>query len=54
MDVSNLTLQSALQALVEQEVRPKAVWRLTVGPLPGDTQTPSIAIMVGPRPAKNY
>jgi len=52
MDVSNLTLQSALQAMVEQEVRPKAVWRLTVGPLPGDTQTPSIAIMVGPRPAK--
>jgi hypothetical protein len=52
MDFSNLTLQAVLQAMGDQEVRPKAAWRLVIGPLPGDTQTPSIAIMVGPKPAR--
>jgi hypothetical protein len=52
MDFSNLTLQSALQAIATQEDRPKAAWQLMIGPLPGDTQTPSIAIMVGPRGQK--
>jgi hypothetical protein len=52
MDFSNLTLQSALQAIAAQEDRPKAAWQLMIGPLPGDTQTPSIAIMVGPKGQK--
>jgi hypothetical protein len=54
MDFSNLTLQAALQAIGEREVRREAAWRVTIGPMPGDTQTPTIAIMVGSRmkPAK--
>ena len=52
MDFSNLTLQSALQAIGAQGDRPKAAWQLMIGPLPGDTQTPSIAIMVGPKGQK--
>jgi hypothetical protein len=52
MDFSNLTLQAALQAIGEREVRPEAAWRVTIGPLPGDTQTPTIAIMVGPKAGK--
>jgi hypothetical protein len=52
MDFSNRTLQEALKSLGEQEVRPNASWRLTIGPLPGDTQTPSLAIMVGTRAVK--
>ncbi|MFO7692152.1 MAG: hypothetical protein R6V57_03600 [Vicinamibacterales bacterium] len=52
MDFSNLTLQEALKSIGEQEVRPGAAWRLTIGPVPGDTETPSIAIMVGPKKAK--
>ena len=52
MDFSNLTLQSALQAMATQEDRPKAAWQLMIGPLPGDTQTPSIAIMIGPKGQK--
>jgi len=52
MDFSNRTLQEALKSLGEQEVRPNAAWRLTIGPLPGDTQTPSLAIMVGTRAVK--
>jgi len=52
MDFSNRTLQEALKSLGEQEVRPNAAWRLTIGPLPGDTQTPSLAIMVGPKTVK--
>jgi hypothetical protein len=51
LDFSNRTLQSALQALGQQEGA-KGPWRLTIGPQPGDTQTPSIAIMVGPGAAK--
>jgi hypothetical protein len=51
MDFGGLTLQSALQALGEQEGA-SGPWRLTVGPQPGDTQTPSIAIMVAPKSAK--
>jgi hypothetical protein len=49
MDFGNLSLQSALQAIGARETRPQAAWRVTIGPLPGDTETPSIAIMVGPR-----
>jgi len=52
MDFGNLTLQEALKALGQQETRPEAAWRLTIGPLPGDTQTPTIAIMVGPKTVK--
>jgi hypothetical protein len=52
MDFSNLTLQAALQAIGQQEVRPEAAWRVTIGPLPGDTRTPSVAIMVGPKVVK--
>ena len=52
MDFSNRTLQEALKSLGEQEARPNAAWRMTIGPLPGDTQTPSIAIMVGPKTVK--
>jgi hypothetical protein len=52
MDFSDRTLQEALKSLGEQEVRPNAAWRMTIGPLPGDTQSPSIAIMVGPKTVK--
>ena len=51
LDFGGLTLQSALQALGEQEGA-KAPWRLTIGPDQGDTQTPTIAIMVGPKSSK--
>ena len=52
MDFGDVTLQVALKALGEQESRPKAAWRLTIGPLRGDTQTPTIAVMVGPKLVK--
>jgi hypothetical protein len=52
LDFSDRTLQEALKSLGERETRPEAAWRLTIGPLPGDTQTPSIAIMVGPKTVK--
>ena len=52
MDFSDRTLQEALTSLGEQEARPNAAWRMTIGSLPGDTQTPSIAIMVGPKTVK--
>jgi len=52
MDFGNLTLQEALKAIVEQEGGPEAAWWLKIGPLPGDTQTPSIAVMVGPKKVK--
>lgn len=52
MDFSNLTLQAALNAIGEQEARPEAAWRVTIGPLAGDTQTPTIAIMVSPKMTK--
>jgi type II secretory pathway component GspD/PulD (secretin) len=52
LDFSDRTLQEALKSLGEQEVRPNAAWRMTIGPFPGDTQTPSIAIMVGPKTVK--
>ena len=52
MDFGNLTLQEALKAIGEREGGPEAAWWLKIGPLPGDTQTPSIAIMVGPKTAK--
>ena len=52
MDFGNLTLQEALKALGEREARPEAAWRLTIGPLPGDTETPTIAVMVGPAPIR--
>ena len=52
LDFSNRTLQEALKSLGEQEVRPNAAWRMTIGPLPGDAQAPSIAIMVGPKTVK--
>ena len=51
MDFGGLTLQSALQALSQREGA-QGPWRLTVGPRPGDPQTPTIAVMVGPRPSK--
>ena len=51
LDFGGLTLQSALQALGEQEGA-KGPWRLTIGPEQGDTQTPTIAIMVGPKSSK--
>lgn len=51
MDVGGLTLQSALQSLSQRESA-QGPWRLTVGPQPGDTQTPTIAIMVGPNTGK--
>jgi hypothetical protein len=52
MDFSDRTLQEALKSLGEQEVGPNAAWRLTIGPFLGDTQTPSIAIMVGTKTVK--
>jgi hypothetical protein len=52
MDFSNRTLLEALNSLGERDVRPNAAWRMTIGPLPGDTQTPSIAVMVGPKVVK--
>jgi type II secretory pathway component GspD/PulD (secretin) len=51
LDFGGRTLQSALQALGQQQDA-KGAWRLTIGPQAGDTQTPSIAIMVGSKPAK--
>jgi hypothetical protein len=51
LDFSGQTLQSALQALSKREGT-AGPWRLTVGPLAGDTQTPTIAIMVGPNTGK--
>jgi hypothetical protein len=51
LDFGGLTLLSALQALGQQEGA-KGPWRLTIGPAQGDTQTPTIAIMVDPRPQK--
>jgi len=51
LDFGGRTLQSALQALGQQKDA-KGSWRLTIGPQAGDTQTPSIAIMVGPKSAK--
>jgi len=48
----NLTLQEALKTIGERRVGPEAAWWLKIGPLPGDTQTPTVAIMVGPKPAK--
>ena len=51
LDFGGLTLQSALQALGRQEGA-KSPWRLTIGPQSGDTQTPTIAIMVGPKTVK--
>ena len=52
MDFGNLTLQEALKAIGEQEGGPEAAWWLKIGPLPGDSQTPGIAIMIGPKTAK--
>jgi len=52
MDFSSLTLQAALQAIATQEDRPKAAWQLMIGPLPGDAQTPGIAIMIAPKGQK--
>jgi len=52
VDFSNRTLQEALKSIGEQETRPEAAWWLTIGPLPGDTETPSIAIMVGAKTVK--
>jgi hypothetical protein len=51
LDFGNRSLQSALQALVQPEGA-QGAWRLTIGPRPGDTQAPSIAIMVGPEPIR--
>jgi len=51
MDLSGLTLASALEAIGEAEDRPKASWQLTVGPAPGDSKSGGIAIMVGPKKA---
>lgn len=52
MDFSNRTLQEALKSLGEQEGWPNAAWSMTIGPLPGDTQTIGFAIMVGPKTVK--
>lgn len=52
MDLSGLTLASALEAIGEEEDRPSASWQLTVGPAPGDSKSGGIAIMVGPKKAK--
>jgi hypothetical protein len=52
LDLSGLTLASALEAIGEAEDRPKASWQLTVGPAPGDSKSGGIAIMVGPKQAK--
>ncbi len=52
MNLSNLTLASALEAVGENETRPKASWQLTVGPAQGDSKSGGIAIMVGPKKAK--
>lgn len=51
LDFGGLTLQSALQALGEQGVA-QGPWRLTIGPPAGDTQTPTIAIMIDPKSAR--
>ena len=51
MDLSDLTLASALEAIGENETRPKASWQLTVGPAQGDSKFGGVAIMVGPKTA---
>lgn len=51
LDFGNRTLQAALQALGQQEGA-HGPWRLTIGPAAGGAQAPSIAIMVGSKPAK--
>lgn len=52
MDLSGLTLASALEAIGDAEGRPSASWQLTVGPAHGDSKSGGIAIMVGPKQAK--
>ena len=52
MDLSGLTLASALEAIGEAEDRPSASWQLTVGPAAGGSKSGAIAIMVGPKKAK--
>lgn len=52
MDLSGLTLASALEAIGEEEDRPNASWQLTVGPAAGGSKSGGIAIMVGPKKAK--
>jgi hypothetical protein len=51
-DLSNQSMQSALQAIADQEARPGAAWQMLIGPGPGDSKTPSIGIMVAPRVVK--
>jgi hypothetical protein len=51
MDLSGLTLASALEAIGEED-RPSASWQITVGPAPGDSKSGGLAIMVGPKKAK--
>lgn len=52
MDLSGLTLASALEAIGDAEGRPSASWQITVGPAHGDSKSGGIAIMVGPKQAK--
>jgi hypothetical protein len=52
IDLSDLTLASALEAIGERETRPKAAWQLVVGPAPGGSKSGGIAIMVGPGAAR--
>ncbi|MCU0250674.1 MAG: hypothetical protein MUE61_10715 [Vicinamibacterales bacterium] len=52
MDLSGLTLASALEAIGEAEDRASASWQLTVGPAAGGSKSGGIAIMVGPKKAK--
>ena len=52
MDLSGLTLASALEAIGEAEGRPSASWYLTAGPAYGDSKSGGIAIMVGPTKVK--
>jgi hypothetical protein len=51
-DLGGLSLQEALKVMGEDAAGSKGAWRLTIGPLAGDTQTPTIAIMVGPKTVK--
>ena len=51
-DLGGLTLQEALKVMGEDAAGSKGAWRLTIGPLAGDTQTLTIAIMVGPKTVK--
>jgi hypothetical protein len=51
-DLGGLTLQGALKAIGEGAAGLRGGWRLTIGPPAGDDQSPTIAIMVGSRPAK--